>query len=77
MNNKSEQLQLGSCLRSSKSKFKNQKSKMAKLWFNRMRQIVDSAPDWPVQPRPLQPPLIPARTVSLSPPAADQHHLAE
>jgi hypothetical protein len=39
-----------------------------------MRQIVDSAPDWPA--RPLQPPLLPARTITLSS-ATDQQHLAE
>ena len=52
----------------------------ARRWFARMRQIVDSAPDWPVLPRrnhaeagrPLQPPLIPARTVDLNGPAAQQ-----
>jgi hypothetical protein len=75
MKNSNEQLELASCLRSSKSKIKNQKSKMARLWFARMRQIVDSAPDWPA--RPLQPPPIPARTIALNPPATDQQHLAE
>jgi len=58
---------------------------IARLWFARMRQIVDSVPDWPALPRrtqteagrPLQPPLIPAREITLSPAATDQQHLAE
>ena len=47
----------------------------ARLWFARMRQIVDSAPDWPA--RPLQPPLLPARTVTLDMLSTNQQHLAE
>jgi hypothetical protein len=78
MKNSHEQLELGSCLRSSKSKASRsagRKSQTACLWFARMRQVVDSAPDWPA--RPLQPPLIPARTITLNPPVTNQHHLAE
>jgi len=43
----------------------------ARLWFARMRQIVDSAHDWPA--RPIQPQLIPARTVATT----TEHQLAE
>src|SRR5262249_40808435 len=88
MKNSYKQLELGTCLRSSKSNISRsagRKSKTACLWFARMRQIVDSAPDWPALPRrsqtqaarPLQPPLIPARTITLSPPVTDQHHFTE
>ena len=47
----------------------------ARLWFARMRQIVDSAPDWPA--RPLQPPLISARAITLDSSSANQQHLTE
>jgi hypothetical protein len=50
MKNKNEQLELtirnlGAPSRP-QSKFKNQNSKIASFWFQRMRQIVDSATDW-------------------------------
>jgi hypothetical protein len=76
MKNTNEQLELTIQPKTCPSTMRRQRRvSTARLWFARMRQIVDSAPDWPA--RPLQPPLIPARSITLSSPATDQQHLAE
>jgi len=78
MKNTNEQLELTIQPKTCPSTMRRQRRvSTARLWFARMRQIVDAAPDWPA--RPLQPPLIPARTITPSEAAdqQEQQHLAE
>jgi len=75
--NKSEQLELGTQAfrthsHNRNSKIEIRKSRIASLWFAQMRHLVDTAPDWPA--RPVQPQLIPARTIITADPA---HQFAE
>jgi len=47
-----------------------QRQRRARYWFDRMRQVVDCARDWPAAPAP-------RRKSAASQAKSDEHHLAE